>query len=154
MCAHLWCGFYALESGLFRDLWWFQPAQASVTSTVQASRVINLIKEPHMDAHIHRQETREWWEYFTACLSFNLSQWRGGGGIWGYLSRVSAGPGMVWRSAEIQQLGVRLCLQNKMNITQASVAPPPLSLFQVPRARTRVWRRAVWLPGKERQVNA
>lgn len=29
-----------------------------------------------------------------------------------------------------------------------------LSVFQVPRARTRVWRRAVWLPGKERQVNA
>lgn len=27
------------------------------------------------------------------------------------------------------------------------------SVSQVPRARTRVWRRAVWLPGKERQVN-
>lgn len=50
-----------------------------VTGTVQTSGVINLIKEPHMDAHIHHQETRQRWEYFTACLSFNLSQgwWAG-----------------------------------------------------------------------------
>lgn len=50
----------------------------SEASTVQTSGVINLIKGLHMDAGIHRQETREWWEYFTACLSFNLSQWRWG----------------------------------------------------------------------------
>lgn len=45
----------------------------SVASTVQTSGVINLIKGLHMDAGIRRQETREWWEYFIACLSFNLS---------------------------------------------------------------------------------
>lgn len=67
----------------------FMVAPAStgcVTGTVQTSGVINLIKEPHMDAQIHHQETREWWEYFNACLSFNLSQWwwEGGVGVGGY----------------------------------------------------------------------
>lgn len=56
----------------------------SEASTVQTSGVINLIKGLHMDVGIHRQETREWWEYFTACLSFNLSQWR-----WGRYMRMS-----------------------------------------------------------------
>lgn len=79
----------------------FMAAPAStgcVTGTVQTSGVINLIKEPHMDAHIHQQETREWWEYFTACLSFNLSRGWWGRGIYGHTWAGSVqGPGQSGR---------------------------------------------------------
>lgn len=67
----------------------------SVTRTVQASGVINLIKELHMDVRIHRQETREWWEYFTACLSFNLSRCRGG------MKMTEEGQRGAWCSLEV-----------------------------------------------------
>lgn len=93
-----------------------------------------------------------------------------GGDVCGCLSRVSTGPCTVWGqlrfiSGNITQTSA-LCTENQRihSMPWLILAGLPglglilelvcvLSISQVPRARTRVWRRAVWLPGKERQVN-
>lgn len=162
MCARLCCGFYALESEVFADLWRFQSAPArSVARSVQTSGVINLIKGLHADACSLCQETREWWQYFISPLPMGEIY----EDVWAGSAQDPAPSEVSWdSSASSPTVALKNGRKYNSNISTMPrtliLADLPglelicvLSVSQVPGARTRVRRRAVWLPGKERQVN-